>query len=141
VSRPVVIGVENVADIIAGLPEDAVIVRTGPGIHTLSWREHALTVRDTGIIAGGKRWFYGSGSKLILVGLAHLGADIRLVSDLTTAQRDQLRAAGIRAIRRVSDGAIVGLMPPVVFAGEQPISVGLDGQLEDGEQYAVDAAL
>jgi len=144
-SRPVVIGVElieitdehgtrTVPDIGEGVRE--YFVKTGPGIFTASWDGHALTVFKIGRLAG-KLWFIGSGSKQILIALAHLGADIKLVADLTVAQRDAILALGFKPIRRSSDNAVVGIHPPVVFAGQSPISVGLDGQFEEGEEYIV----
>jgi len=145
-SRPVVIGVElvtvtdedgntrRVPDIGEGIREH--FVKTGPDTYTASWGEHALTIHRIGRLAG-KLWFIGSGSRRILVGLVHLGADIKLVRDLTRAQRDAVLARGFKAIRRVRDSAIVGIHPPVVFAGDDPIAVGLDGQLEEGEEYTI----
>ena len=145
-SRPVLIGVEiiqvtdkdgatrMVPDIGAGVREH--FQRTGPDMFTATWGEHALTVARVGRV-GGKIWFIGSGSRRILQGLAHLGASVKLVADLTPAQRDAIIAKGFKPIRRVGDGALMGILPPVVFAGQSPISVGLDGEYEDGEDYEV----
>jgi hypothetical protein len=145
-SRPVLIGVElidvtakdgtvrRVPDIGAGIRER--FVETGPGIYTASVGEHSLTVAQIGRFAG-QLWFFGSGSPKILAALAHLGASVKLVAGLTKAQRDAILALGFKPIRRKSDNAIVGILPPVVFAGQDPVSVGLDGQYDENEEYVI----
>lgn len=100
------------------------------------WDDHDLALYKLGRL-GGLLYFLGVGDKAILAGLAHLGAKVKLARTLSSTVRDQILATGIKPIRRVSDNAIVGIHPPVTFAGDVPISVGLDGELEEGEEYTV----
>ena len=143
-SRPVLLGVElievtgedGVTRLVPDIGEalrDA-FHKTAPKTHTASWGEHALTVYSIGLFSG-KRWFFGDGTRKIFVKLAHLGMNIKLLADLTPVQRDAILAKGFRPIRRVSDNAIVGILPPVVIAGDEPISVGIDGQFDEDEEY------
>ena len=49
-------------------------------------------------------------------------------------------AAGCRALRRVRDGKIMALAPPVVFAGTDPLGVAMASfTADEGEEYYVDA--
>jgi hypothetical protein len=116
------------------LPAGVEIARTGPGIFTASWGEHALTAFHVGLV-GGTRYFLAAATPRIAAGLAHLGASVVRARDLTAAQRDAIRARGIQVIRRVGDGAIVGLAPKVVLAGQHSIRVALGDALDPGEQY------
>jgi hypothetical protein len=115
------------------------IARTGPDLFTVTWGEHAFTGLRLGRLAG-VLWFIGCGDRRILVGLAHLGANIRLCSDVAKNNptlRNQLRSTfGLRVIRRVSDGAILGFMPRIVLADvDNPMHLGLDYEVDDTQTY------
>jgi len=143
-SRPVLLGVElvtvtdedgrtrQVPDI--GVKLRRHFRRTGPGIYTASWGAHALTVQRIGRIAG-TLWFVGTGTRRAIAVLKAAGVQVLHAKDLTAAQRTAAIARGVHAIRRRSDGAVVGIRPPVVFAGQDPIAVGMDGAAVEGEEY------
>ena len=136
-SRPVLIGVEIVdgaPDIGAGWRER--FTKCGPRQWSVSKGGHSLTVTKLARV-NGTLWFFGSGSKDILTALSHLGAKIKLVSDLTNPQKQTIRALGVKAVRRESDQSIVALLPPVVYAGQNPLAVALDGNMDPDETYTV----
>ncbi len=110
--------------------------RTGHKTYTASIGKHSLTVRKVSRV-GGVLWFVGSCNRKLFRRLKRQGVNIKRVSKLTAVQKTALRARGVRVIRRRSNGAVVGILPPVVMAGENPISVGLDGAEVEGEEYYV----
>lgn len=129
-SRLVLIGVA----IVDGLPDLQLpagvdVVRDGPRF-TVEWNGHRLTGVHLGLV-NGTRYFLATGDREILAGLSHLGASVRLVRSLPPVTQTALRAKGVRVIRRVSDGVVIGIHPEVVWAGESPIAVGLDGIVPD----------
>ena len=129
----VVIGVEIVDGRPAlDLPEGVEIEKTGPGIFSVSWKEHTLTGKHLGRIDG-TRYFLCSGDKRIVTGLAHLGASVRLVRDLTPAQKNRIRSAGVKVYRRISDGVVLALHPEVVHAGTNPKAIAFDGNIPEEE--------
>jgi hypothetical protein len=137
-NRLVLIGV----DLVDGkpdlqLPASAEIMKHDDNHFVVEWGSYHLTAYKLGTV-GGTLYFLGTGDPAILVGLSHLGAAVKLAKNLNTTVRDQILATGIRAIRRVSDNAIVGIAPPVVFAGDDPLTVGLDGEFDPGEEYFVE---
>lgn len=118
------------------LPKTANIVKHDGNHFAVEWLGHQLSIFKLGML-GGKLYFIGTGDSQILMALGHLGAAVRLASELTDAQRQAVLDTGVRAIKRQTDGVVVGIHPPIVFAGDSPIQVGLSGTLVDREIYEI----
>ena len=134
-NRLIIVGV----DLVGGkpdlkLPADIEITRHDANHFVVEWADYHLTMYRVGKLLG-QLVFACVGDEKIMTGLAHLGASVKPAEKTTSAERAALVGLGVRLIRRRSDDAIVGVAPRVVFAGDNPIKIGLDGDWEEGEEY------
>ena len=133
------------AEYVDGVPDLGTLVVKGPGPdYYVMWEtgtaRHDYTFRELPNQIDGATWFFGSGSANIVGALASAGVrGARVEINPATPRRQRFIAAGAREIRVVDTGEHVGFAPPVVFAGHNPISVGLDGRDVEGEEYYVPA--
>jgi hypothetical protein len=114
--------VEQVPDL--QIPVEHALDNTGPGIWVASWSAHALVVQDLGVI-GGRRLWLGSGTRAIMAGLAHLGANVMRTDQLSPTRITALRDAGATGIQQRSDGAVIAIVPPATLNGSRGYDVAI----------------
>ena len=79
-------------------------------------------------------WCSGDAERVTqLQGLGKVTFSPSQISTLSDPIKNTLRAAGVLAIRRDQDGVLVGIHPPVVAAGADPLTEGLDGPPDETE--------
>lgn len=141
--RPVFIQTEYVdfeGRIIPDLGElNEITALTGPGIFSTSWftgiNRHHFTFKDIGVIDE-DTWFMGSGDAEIVGALAVVGIfGNRVHVKPAGPARQRFIDANVKEIKVVGTGVHAGFEPPVVYSGEDPITVGLDGDAVEGEEY------
>jgi hypothetical protein len=123
------------------LPSSVTITKESPDFYHVRWRDYWLTLYRLGVYPGtGQLVWLGAGTRDVLTKLSHLGAAVYPLHQALSkpAVRTWLRdVKGLRGIRRISDGVVVGILPPVVLAGTNPIAAGLGDTAEEGEEYEV----
>lgn len=99
------------------LPEGTEVVKEDRYFHA-SWNGHTLSVWFVGNSPSGPV-FVGTGTKSILTGLIHLGANVKLLKDVTAQEKTWLEARGVVW----QNGYPVC---PHVLSGDSPVAVGND---------------
>lgn len=85
-------------------------------------------------------WCVCGNGKTANLAITHLGTDavtIQTALSDPTLKNWLIANTNIKAIKRVSDGAVVGLHPVNVLAGYSPLAIGLGDNYDPEEEYEV----
>lgn len=110
------------------------IRRTGPGHFQLKVGRRTFRLRDLGAYTGG-RLLLCQGPRAVAVALRDAGFTVVRPKNAPAAVRTALQARGVRRIRRVSDGVVVGMAAQNVVAGSGILGSSLGDDIDNDETY------
>jgi len=102
------------------------VIKTGPLHFVAEWDGHTVALLEVPSLVGGRRYYLADATPGAAAALVALGVSVTRAKDVTAANRDALRTAGVPAVQRRSDGAIVAVLPTHTLGGD-PVATAIDG--------------